>query len=290
MASSILHLLSSSCKHVGLPLASCSVLLKSHRTSSPFALLLLQAPSSSWQYIALPLASSIVLLKAHRTCCSKQVPSSSCKHIGLPVPSCVVFLLATTMTMVSDPMDVDSIGGVPIKEIHVLHRKLPSQTPRFGCYSNKDFMGGMPIKELLVPPPKTSNDKFIERLQAAMHGNTKSARPPPPQSPETCRFWLKGTCNRGARCRFVHGGDSMKEWLKNELGFRLKDWTNSKPKKTQQILEMIYMCHWSTTIDLPILVPVEQRPCSYWIKQIIEVAQLHIVLFEIIALARPTKK
>ena len=144
----------------------------------------------------------------------KHIKLPLCEHVGLPLASSIVPFLATTITMASDPMDVDSIGGVPIKELHVLQRKLPSQMSRFRTYSNKGFMGGMPIKTLLVLPPKTSNDKFVKRLQATLHANTKSpsfSKPTPSRFRETCRFWLKGTCNRGTRCLFVHGGDSMKE-------------------------------------------------------------------------------
>lgn len=168
---------------------------------------------------------------------------SSCKHFGLPLASSIILSLATTI-MASDPMDVDSIGGVPIKELHVLHSNLPPQTSRILSYSNEDSNGGMPIKELHLKhsigkmpikdlrhvldrklPSKTptfvshsnehgKHDKNVERLQVTLHASTNSlsSRKPSPSSiPETCRFWLKGTCNRGAGCRFVHGGDSMKE-------------------------------------------------------------------------------
>lgn len=92
MASSIHHLLSSSCKHVGPPLASCSVLLKSHRTSSPLLCsscklhhplestshFLLQVPSCSWKHIGLPVRSKFHRPPASTSDFLFQVPSSSC--------------------------------------------------------------------------------------------------------------------------------------------------------------------------------------------------------------------
>lgn len=94
--------------------------------------------------------------------------------------------------MASDPMDVDSIGGVPIKELHVLGRKLPPQT-----------------SARLAPQPNGGANK-LERLHVSANSPSPRKSPPSP-IPETCRYWLKGTCDRGATCRFLHGGDSM-EW------------------------------------------------------------------------------
>ena len=155
----------SSWNHNGLPHHLLCSSCKLHRPLASTSHFLVQVPSC--------------LLKARRTSCSKQVPSSSCKHVGLPVPSSVLLLVGNHY----DDGFRSYGSGLHWRRAHQRTTHAPPQlisNVKVGCYSNKDFTGGMPIKEMLVPPPKTSNDKFIEKLQATMHRNTNLLPTPPP--------------------------------------------------------------------------------------------------------------